>query len=104
MFKKSAWIAAFLWVVLGSEVAFAYDDVNGVVEKIDIPSRQLVLDGERTYPVARGINLAKYKVGDKIALRIEDEGTKKGVVMKIILGEYFPLPLPKQNSRNRSIP
>ncbi len=70
--------------------AFAYDDVNGVIEKIDIPSRQLVLDGERTYPVARGINLAKYKVGDKIALRIEDEGTKKGVVMKIILGEYFP--------------
>ena len=55
MFKRSAWIAASLWVVLGSEVAFAYDDVNGVIEKIDIPSRQLVLDGERTYPVARGI-------------------------------------------------
>ena len=104
MLKRTAGITVFLCALVGSGLAFAYDDVTGVIAKIDIPSRQLVLDGERTYPVMRGINLAKFKPGDKVTIRTEEMGGKKDMVTKIRLGDNFPLPPPKQNSRNRSIP
>ena len=104
MLKRTAWIGAFLCALLGSRLAFAYDDVTGVIEKIDIPSRQLVLDGERTYPVARGIDLGKYKPGEKDTVHTEELGGKKDLVTKIKRGDYFPSALPKQNSRTRSIP
>jgi hypothetical protein len=89
---------------MGSASAFASDEFSGVIERIDIPARQLVLDGERIYPVARGINLAKYRVGERIAIRTEDFGGKKDLITKIKKGDYFPPAPPKQSSRNRSIP
>lgn len=104
MLKRAAWIGAFLCALLGSRLAFASDDATGVIEKIDIPSRQLVLDGERTYPVARGIDLGKFKPGDKITVHTEDFGGKKDLITKIKKGDYVPSVLFKQNSRTRSIP
>jgi hypothetical protein len=98
MLKRTAGIAAFLCALLGSGAAFAYDDVTGVIEKIDIPSRQLVLDGERTYPVARGIDLAKFKLGERVTVHTEELGGKKDLITKIKKGDYFPAPLPKQSS------
>jgi hypothetical protein len=104
MVKTTAWIGALLCALLGCRLAFAYDDVSGVIQKIDIPSRQLVLDGERTYAVARGIDLGKLKPGDKVTVHTEDLGGKKDLVTKIKKGDYFPPALLKQNSRGRSIP
>ena len=98
MLKKAAWIGVFLYALLGSRLAFASDDVTGVIEKIDIPSRQLVLDGERTYPVARGIDLAKFKLGEKVTVHTEELGGKKDLITKIKKGDYSPPPLPKQGS------
>ena len=101
MFKKFAWFG--IVACLGSNPALAYDDVTGVIEKIDIPTRQLVLDGERSFPVARGINLAKFTIGEKVVVRTEDEAGKKNLITKIRLGDYFPAPTPKR-ARNRTVP
>jgi hypothetical protein len=104
MLKRTVGITVFLCALVGSALAFAYDDVTGVIAKIDIPSRQLVLDGERTYPVMRGIDLAKFKPGDKVTIRTEEMSGKKDMVTKIKKGDYVPPSLFKQGSRNRSIP
>jgi hypothetical protein len=103
MFKRLVQVGVFAGVLLGSPLAFASGDVTGVIEKIDIPTRQLMLDGERSFPVARGINLAKFAIGEKVVVRTEDEAGKKDLITKIRLGDYFPPPTPKR-VRNRTIP
>jgi len=72
-------------------------DVSGVIASLDWSIRKIVLDDGVTYTVARGINLAKFKIGDKVTLEIDDE---KKIVMKLTMADQLPPPLQmKRKSR-----
>ena len=87
------------WILASSAFSLSANDLSGTIESIDIPARQVVLDDGSTYFVRRGINLAKFAVGDKVTLHMEDENGKR-MVTKLTKGEFVPPGL-KQSSRRR---
>jgi hypothetical protein len=97
MLKNMVRIAACLCALAGSGRAIASGDVSGVIQGIDIPARRLVLDGERAYPVVRGINLAKLKLGDMVTVRTEDR-KGKDLITKITKGDHFSVAPLQQHS------
>jgi hypothetical protein len=97
MMNTAARLGVCLLVLANCGVALASGDVSGVIQTIDIRTRQLVLDGERTYPVVRGINLAKFKPGDTVTVRTEEQNGKD-LIMKITKGDHFATEPFKQQS------
>ena len=90
-------------VVLSSALALAWSDVSGTIKSIDVSTRQIDIDNGRTYYVQRGVNLAKFKAGDKVTLRTEDEHGKP-MVTKLKEGENSIAPVAKQRSRRGRFP
>jgi hypothetical protein len=99
VFRKLVIVAGSF--LLSSGLACAADDVSGTVQLIDRSSRHVFLVDGKNYIIARGINLAKFKVGEHVSLRLEDVNGKE-VVTKMIKGEAFPLLLPGQNRNSRT--
>jgi hypothetical protein len=91
------------WLLINAALSLGWTDHHsGIIRSIDWPTRQVVLDDGATYTVRRGINLAKFAIGEKVTLRTEDEnGTE--IVTTVTKGEYVP-PQPKQSGRNRKFP
>jgi Cu/Ag efflux protein CusF len=74
----------FLALSIGcSSCALAWSDltgtITGTIEKINISARDITLDDGKTFSVERGINLAKFKAGDKVQLHIENRNGMKMV-------------------------
>jgi Cu/Ag efflux protein CusF len=90
-------------VVPISALALPWSDVSGTIRSIDVSTRQVDLDNGRTYYVQRGINLAKFKAGDRVTLRTEDEHGKQ-TVTKLKEGENSIAPVTKQRSRRGRFP
>ena len=87
------------WIVTSSAISVLGNDLSGTIKSIDIQARQVVLDDGNAYSVRRGINLAKFAVGERVTLHTEDENGKN-MVTKLTKGEYVP-PGFKQSSRRR---
>ncbi len=98
MLRRMAYIGTLLGVLAAPGSAFASADVTGVVQNIDLSSRQVVLDGERAYAVARGVNLTKFKLGDTITVHTEDQNGKD-MVTRITKGDHFASAPLKAHSR-----
>jgi Cu/Ag efflux protein CusF len=86
--------------VLNSALALPWSDFSGTIKSVDASTRQIDLDNGRTYYVQRGINLAKFKAGDKVALHTEEQLGKR-MVTKLKQGENSIPPVAKQPSRHR---
>jgi hypothetical protein len=78
-----------------STIAHATDHHLGVIKSLDVFARQVVLEDGTAYPVVRGINLGRFKPGDKVVLETED---RKGMetVTKLGKGERIPILIPGQ--------
>jgi|SRR5882672_3931456 len=102
--KAVAWLAlAASIMALSSALALPWSDFSGTIKNIDVSTRQIDLDNGRTYYVQRGINLAKFKAGDKVTIRTEEEHGKPMVTM-LKQGENSIAPVAKQSSRRRGFP
>ena len=98
-------VAGFALAVaaLNSAQALPWSDFSGTITSIDVSSRQIDLDNGRTFYVQRGINLAKFKAGDKVTLHAE-ERLGKQMVTKLKQGENSISPVAKQPSHRRGYP
>src|SRR5882672_9953253 len=102
--KAVAWLAlAASIMALSSALALPWSDFSGTIKSIDLSTRQIDLDNGRTYYVQRGINLAKFKVGDKVALHTEEQLGKQ-MVTKLKQGENSIPPVARQPSHRRGHP
>jgi Cu/Ag efflux protein CusF len=88
---------------LNSAQALPWSDFSGTITSIDVSSRQIDLDNGRTFYVQRGINLAKFKAGDKVSLHTEEQLGKQ-MVTKLKQGENSIPPVAKQPSHRRGYP
>ena len=89
-------VAALL--VVGATHAFAWNDILGTIRSLDRGTREIVLDDGKSFPVVRGINLAKFKEGDRVVLHTETQKGKE-FIMKMSKGDRFVAPVPKARSR-----
>jgi hypothetical protein len=59
-------------LVTGVGITFATpvlgDDASGAVKQINAGSRQVTLEDGKTYVIIGGIDISKFKVGDKVKL------------------------------------
>jgi hypothetical protein len=92
-------IAAFTaWLLVNAAFSSVWNDYHsGNIRSIDISTRQVVLDDGNTYSVRRGIDLAKFTIGEKVTLHTEDENGRE-IVTKVTKGEFVP-PSPKLSGR-----
>ena len=92
-------IVAFM---AASLFAFASEHVLGTVKSVDVFARMVVLEDGASYPVRAGIDLAKFKAGDKVVLETAD---RKGTttIIKLSKGDRVPIMLPSQPT-NRRVP
>jgi Cu/Ag efflux protein CusF len=88
---------------VNSALALQWSDFSGTIKSLDVSTRQIDLDNGRTYYVQRGINLAKFKVGDKVALHTEEQLGKQ-MVTKLKQGENSIPPVARQPSHRRGHP
>ena len=87
--------ACIVLAFFASTIARANDHHLGVIKSLDVFARQVVLEDGATYPVVRGINLGKFKPGDKVVLETEDrKGTE--TVTKLAKGDRIPILIPGQ--------
>ncbi len=95
--------AALISFLIASPIALATDNAVGTVKSIDVFARQIVLENGEAYPVLRGINLAKFKAGDKIVLATEDrKGTR--TIVKLSKGDRIPIMLPGRPASRSRVP
>jgi hypothetical protein len=90
------------WLLMNAAFSFSWNDPSGIVRSIDISTRQVVLDDGNTYSVRRGINLAKFRAGDKVTLHTEDDNGRE-IVTKVTKGEFVPA-RPKLSGRSHGVP
>jgi hypothetical protein len=84
---------AVIAVLMTAGSACAADTALGTVKTVDVFARTVVLEDGASYPVLRGINLAKFKAGDKVVLETEDrKGTR--TIVKLSKGERVPILIP----------
>ncbi|HYM18556.1 MAG TPA: hypothetical protein VEU06_08340 [Micropepsaceae bacterium] len=90
-------------VTMASCLAFASDHVLGTVKSVDVFARIVVLEDGASYPVLRGIDLAKFKTGDKVVLETAD---RKGTttIIKLSKGDRVPIMLPNQPTNRSRVP
>jgi Cu/Ag efflux protein CusF len=84
-----------VWMIMSSGLALAATDVSGVIGSVDWTIRQIVLVDGATYTIRRGIDLAKFKAGDKVTLRTEDVNGKN-IVTKLTKGDPPAATLPPE--------
>ena len=96
--KKYAYIIVSASFIVGSTPAFAWSDTSGTIRSLDKGTRELVLTDGELFPVARGINLAKFNEGDHVVLHTETEKGKE-IITKMTKGDEPVVPAPKTHSR-----
>ena len=67
-------------VVLGSSsFAFAWSDVSGTIDKVNIKTHEVVLDNGQTYFLEKKVKMGNLKKGEKVTLSWEDQKGKNMV-------------------------
>jgi hypothetical protein len=95
--------AVVILTLMAGSFAVAADNAVGTIKSIDIFGRQVVLENGAAYPVVRGINLAKFKPGDKVVLETDDrKGTQ--TIIKLAKGDRIPIMLPTQPTTRGRVP
>jgi hypothetical protein len=95
--------AAILAASVAAPVAFANDTMLSTIKSVDVFARTIVVENGTSYPVVRGINLAKFKAGDKVVLETDDrKGTR--TIVKLGKGDHVPILLPNQPTNRPRIP
>ena len=60
--------------ILGAATAAFAADTTGVVKSIDMKKDMFTLSNGMTYTAAKGVDLAKVKVGEKVAVTYAQQG------------------------------
>ena len=98
LFKKHAYAIVTVSFVVGSTPVFAWSDASGTIRSLDRVARELVLADGKTFPVARGINLAKFNEGDHVVLHTETEKGKE-IIIRLKKADGLVMPAPAIRSR-----
>ena len=98
LLKKYAYVIVSASFVVGSTPAFAWSDTIGTIRSLDRTTRELVLADGMIFPVARGINLAKFNEGDHVVLHTEAEKGKE-MITRMTKGDRPAMPAPRTHSR-----
>jgi hypothetical protein len=98
LLKKHAYVIVSASFVIGSTPVFAWSDASGTIRSLDRATRELVLADGKIFPVARGINLAKFNEGDHVVLHTETEKGKE-IIIRMTKADGLVMPAPKVHSR-----
>ena len=74
--KKMAVPALAALMVMSGSFAWAWSDVTGTIDKINMKSHEIVLDNGQTYMVQKNVKLENFKKGEKVSLSVENEKGK----------------------------
>jgi Cu/Ag efflux protein CusF len=74
--KKMAVPALAALMVMSGSFAWAWSDVTGTIDKINMKSHEIVLDNGETYMVQKNVKLDSFKKGEKVTLSVENEKGK----------------------------
>ena len=67
-------------VVMGtSNFAFAWSDVSGTIDKVNIKTHEIILDNGQTYFVEKMVKMGGLKKGEKVTLSWEQQKGKNMV-------------------------
>ncbi len=67
-------------VVMGtSSFAFAWSDVSGTIDKVNIKTHEIVLDNGQTYFAEKMVKMGGLKKGEKVTLSWEEQKGKNMV-------------------------
>jgi len=67
-------------VVMGtSNFAFAWSDVSGTIDKVNIKTHEIILDNGQTYFVEKTVKMGSLKKGEKVTLSWEEQKGKNMV-------------------------
>ena len=67
-------------VVMGtSNFAFAWSDVSGTIDKVNIKTHEIILDNGQTYFVEKTVKMGRLKKGEKVTLSWEEQKGKNMV-------------------------
>lgn len=66
-------------MVMGSSFAWAWSDVSGTIDKVNMKAHEVVLDNGQTYMLERGVKMGGLKKGEKVTLTWEDQKGKNMV-------------------------
>ena len=97
---KAALAAVLLSLLSGSAYAVLWSDFVGTIKTIDISSREVALEDGKVYEVQRGINLARFKPGEKVTIHIEEKNRRE-MITKLRKGDYIPPPPPPKTTSSR---
>ncbi len=97
---EAALAALFLLLLSGSAYGVLWSDFIGTIKTIDISTREVTLEDGKVYPVQRGINLARFKPGEKVTIHIE-EHNRQEMITKLRKGDYIPPPPLKSTTQRR---
>lgn len=79
MRKFAVSMFAGMVVMATSSVAFAWSDVSGTIDKINMKTREVVLDNGQTYMFEKKLKMGNLKKGEKVTLSWEDQKGKNMV-------------------------
>ena len=96
--KRFAYMLVSASFVVGTPAVLAWSDASGIIRSVDRETRELVLANGKTFPVVRGINLAKFNEGDHVVIHTESDKGRE-IVTKMTKGDGLTMPVPKIHSR-----
>ena len=74
--KKMAAPALAALMVMSASFAWAWSDVTGTIDQINMKSHEIVLDNGQTYMVQKNVKLENFRKGEKVTLSVENEKGK----------------------------
>jgi len=98
--SKTILTLLFLALLPGAARAVLWSDFIGTIKTIDISSREVALEDGKVYEVQRGINLARFKPGEKVTIHIEEKNRRE-MITKLRKGDYIPPPPPPKTTSSR---
>ena len=77
--RKVALFAAASAIVMSSSFAWAWSDVSGTVDNVNMKSREVTLDNGQTYVFQKSVKMGAIKKGEKVTLSWEEQKGKNMV-------------------------
>lgn len=84
--RKFAIIAAAGAMVMGSSAAWAWSDVTGTIDSVNMKSHEVTLDNGQTYMFQKNLKMGNLKKGEKVTLSWEEQ-KGKNMVNKVTMEE-----------------
>jgi len=77
--KKIAVPALAAMMVMSGSFAWAWSDVTGTIDKINMKSHEITLDNGQTYMLEKSLKMGSLKKGEKVTLSWEEQKGKNMV-------------------------